>query len=166
MRSLVGLIAVILTATFYLYLLSFYIPPGPRLPKQDPEGETRKSNDGDTPSETKTAVSRCAFVFHMWWGLPRLLLFAALTADFSILYETFRGWMNVWKTYVWSISKMDALCLVLVSSCHSWNQIFCCYSVHADVCIWISTAIVCDGLPTLNLFKPKDTFFLMSDELV
>uniref|UniRef100_A0A8C1YGH1 Transmembrane protein 41aa n=1 Tax=Cyprinus carpio TaxID=7962 RepID=A0A8C1YGH1_CYPCA len=61
MRSLVGLIAVILTATFYLYLLSFYIPPGPRLPKQDPEGETRKSNDGDTPSETKTAVSRLKF---------------------------------------------------------------------------------------------------------
>ncbi|XP_026074517.1 transmembrane protein 41A-A-like [Carassius auratus] len=61
MRSLVGLIAVLLTATLYLYLLSFYIPPGPRLPEQDPEGETRKSNDGDNPSEMETSASRMKF---------------------------------------------------------------------------------------------------------
>ncbi|XP_059417163.1 transmembrane protein 41A-A-like [Carassius carassius] len=53
MRSLVGLIAVILTATLYLYLLSFYTPPGPRLPKQDP-----KSIDEDNPSEMETSASR------------------------------------------------------------------------------------------------------------
>ncbi|XP_016424433.1 transmembrane protein 41A-A-like [Sinocyclocheilus rhinocerous] len=60
MRSLSGLIAVILTATFYLYLLSSYIPPGPRLPKED-HGETRKSNDEDNPSEMETAASRLKF---------------------------------------------------------------------------------------------------------
>ncbi|XP_016142745.1 transmembrane protein 41A-A [Sinocyclocheilus grahami] len=62
MRSLVGLIAVILTATFYLYLLSTYLPPGPQLPKQEHEGETRKSNDEeDNPSEMETAASRLKF---------------------------------------------------------------------------------------------------------
>lgn len=61
MRSLVGLIAVILTATFYLYLLSSYLPPGPQLPKKNHEGETRKSNDDeDNPNEKETAASRCA----------------------------------------------------------------------------------------------------------
>lgn len=80
MRSLVGLIAVISTATFYLYLLSTYLPPGPQLPKGEHEGETRKSNDEDSPSETETSASRCASF---------AILYAALTADFSVLCKTF-----------------------------------------------------------------------------
>ncbi|XP_043104649.1 transmembrane protein 41A-A isoform X2 [Puntigrus tetrazona] len=61
MRSLVGLIAVILTATFYLYLLSSYLPPGPRLPKQEHAGQTITSKDEDSPSETETSASRLKF---------------------------------------------------------------------------------------------------------
>lgn len=60
MRSLAGLIAVIVTATFYLYLLSSYLPPGPQLPKQDHEGDTAKSNGEDNQNEMETAASRCA----------------------------------------------------------------------------------------------------------
>ncbi|XP_052420746.1 transmembrane protein 41A-A isoform X1 [Carassius gibelio] len=62
MRSLVGLIVVILTATFYLYLLSTNLPPGPQLPKKEHEGETRTSNDEeDSPSEMETSASRLKF---------------------------------------------------------------------------------------------------------
>lgn len=60
MRSLAGLFAVIVTATFYLYLLSSYLPPGPQLPKQDHEGDAAKSNGEDNQSEMETAASRCA----------------------------------------------------------------------------------------------------------
>lgn len=65
MRSLAGLIAVIVTATFYLYLLSSYLPPGPQLPKQDHEGDTAKSNGEDSQSEMETAASRCASLMHV-----------------------------------------------------------------------------------------------------
>ncbi|KAG1945660.1 transmembrane protein 41A-A [Pimephales promelas] len=61
MRSLAGLIAVIVTATFYLYLLSSYLPPGPQLPKQDHEGDTAKSNGEDNQNEMETAASRLKF---------------------------------------------------------------------------------------------------------
>ncbi|XP_056320693.1 transmembrane protein 41A-A [Danio aesculapii] len=61
MRSLVGLVAVILTATFYLYLLSVFLPPGPQLPKQSHEGETTDAKDGDKASEMETASSRLKF---------------------------------------------------------------------------------------------------------
>jgi len=64
MRSLAGLIAVIVTATFYLYLLSSYLPPGPQLPKQDHEGDTAKSN-GEDQNEMKTEASRCASLMHV-----------------------------------------------------------------------------------------------------
>ncbi len=69
MRSLVGLIAVILTATFYLYLLSSYLPPVPRLPKQEHKGETRKTDDEeDNPSKMETSASRCVLLLtlHVW----------------------------------------------------------------------------------------------------
>lgn len=37
MRSISGLIAVVASATFYLYLLSSYLPPGPRHFRQENE---------------------------------------------------------------------------------------------------------------------------------
>ena len=39
MRSISGLIAVVASATFYLYLLSSYLPPGPRQFRQENERE-------------------------------------------------------------------------------------------------------------------------------
>lgn len=78
MRSLVGLVAVIVTATFYLYLLSVFLPPGPQLPKQSHEGETTVAKDGDKPSEMETASSRCASL------MLALSLFVALTAGLAL----------------------------------------------------------------------------------
>ncbi|KAG9340837.1 hypothetical protein JZ751_020029 [Albula glossodonta] len=43
MRSIFGLITVVAAATFYLYLLSCYLPPGPRQIRQ--EDEVHKSDD-------------------------------------------------------------------------------------------------------------------------
>ncbi|KAI1898313.1 hypothetical protein AGOR_G00071040 [Albula goreensis] len=43
MRSIYGLITVVAAATFYLYLLSCYLPPGPRQIRQ--EDEVHKSDD-------------------------------------------------------------------------------------------------------------------------
>ncbi|XP_051998781.1 transmembrane protein 41A-A [Xyrauchen texanus] len=49
MRSLAGLIVVIVTATFYLYLLSYFLPPGPQLLKHKHEEDTGKSSGEDNP---------------------------------------------------------------------------------------------------------------------
>lgn len=62
MRSLVGLIAVVVTASFYLYILSTYLPPGPQLPKHSHEENTEKSSGDDSQqSEMETASSRLKF---------------------------------------------------------------------------------------------------------
>ncbi|KAG7466959.1 hypothetical protein MATL_G00148130 [Megalops atlanticus] len=52
MRSVAGLICVVASATLYLYLLSSYLPPGPRHFRQKNEGEKSEENaDGDSGAE-------------------------------------------------------------------------------------------------------------------
>ncbi|XP_057192459.1 transmembrane protein 41A-A isoform X2 [Triplophysa rosa] len=61
MRSLLGLIAVIVTSTFYLYILSSYLPPGPQLPKYSHEENTEKSTGDDNQQSEETSSSRLKF---------------------------------------------------------------------------------------------------------
>ncbi|XP_055072110.1 transmembrane protein 41A-A [Misgurnus anguillicaudatus] len=62
MRSLFGLIAVVVTATLYLYILSSHLPPGPQVTKQSNEENTDKSVDDNQQSEMETAApSRLKF---------------------------------------------------------------------------------------------------------
>ncbi|KAA0715926.1 Transmembrane protein 41A-A [Triplophysa tibetana] len=61
MRSLLGLIAVIVTTTFYLYILSSYLPPGPQLPKHTHGGNTEKSSGDDNQQSEETSSSRLKF---------------------------------------------------------------------------------------------------------
>lgn len=53
MRSLVGLICVIVAATLYLYSLSLYLPAGPRrrLPRAD-RGEHVDTGELEQPADT------------------------------------------------------------------------------------------------------------------
>ncbi|XP_051566018.1 transmembrane protein 41A-A-like [Myxocyprinus asiaticus] len=63
MRSLAGLIAVLVTATFYLYLLSSFLPHGPQLRKHNNNEEDTESSSGEDnlQREMKTAASRLKF---------------------------------------------------------------------------------------------------------
>ncbi|XP_029937354.1 transmembrane protein 41A-A [Myripristis murdjan] len=61
MRSLVGLIAVVVVATLYLYLLSTYLPAGPRHLR--PNGETQRADaaESEQPAESYGEPSRLKF---------------------------------------------------------------------------------------------------------
>ncbi|KAM9851294.1 transmembrane protein 41A-A [Aulostomus maculatus] len=59
MRSLVGLIVVVVAASLYLYSLSLYLPPGPPRPSQ-PAADTEHA-EAKEPSETPEEPSRLKF---------------------------------------------------------------------------------------------------------
>lgn len=62
MRSLVGLIAVVAAASFYLYSLSLYLPPGPRRPRP-PSAETGhvEAAESEQLTDTSEEPSRLKF---------------------------------------------------------------------------------------------------------
>lgn len=62
MRSLIGLIAVVVAATFYLYSLSLYLPAGPRR-RPDPAAETQHVDleESEQPADSSEELSRLKF---------------------------------------------------------------------------------------------------------
>ena len=51
MRSISGLIALVAAATLYLYLLTVFLPPGPRHVRRDEDGKTIANEVGELEME-------------------------------------------------------------------------------------------------------------------
>ncbi|KAM9802725.1 transmembrane protein 41A-A [Syngnathus typhle] len=62
MRSLIGLVCVVVAATLYLYLLSLNLPPGPPRPAQT-AGETQHADSGAEGSAERTEDTRSRLRF-------------------------------------------------------------------------------------------------------
>ncbi|XP_063049484.1 transmembrane protein 41A-B-like, partial [Engraulis encrasicolus] len=51
MRSILGLVVLVVSATLYLYLLTAFLPPGPRHERRDEEGKTIANEFGEVEME-------------------------------------------------------------------------------------------------------------------